>query len=98
MASIMSLAMERLREEGKSWWDLSPREQINYMDDAVARWKKLDPPWWEGTVIPTGQYRLKDSLNGRVTLQQLVTDTGGCRKRWVDCPHVSSGAPNDVGS
>ena len=53
------------------------------------------PPWWCSTVIPTGRYRLKLDPWGKPHLQQLVTDTGGRRKRWTCIVTVASGASDD---
>ena len=54
-------------------------------------------PWWSGTVCPTGSFRLKriyDIADG-VRLQQLITDTSGWQKRWVDIPTVDAWAADD---
>ena len=55
-----------------------------------------EKPWWEGTVIPTGQYRLKVIENcstGR--LQHLVRPTSGGKGRWVDIKIVAFDASDD---
>lgn len=52
-------------------------------------------PWWHGTVLPTGQYRLKEAPNGRVYLQQLVRDPSSMKRRWIRCPRVGAEVPDD---
>lgn len=53
-------------------------------------------PWWRGTVIPTGRYRLKEAPNGRVYLQELITDIGGWNRRWVERPRVGPEVSDDA--
>lgn len=53
------------------------------------------PPWWCGAVIPTGRYRLKLDPWGHPHLQQLVTDTGGVRKRWTYIATVMAQSSDD---
>lgn len=53
------------------------------------------PPWWSGTVIPTGRYRLKLDPWGHPHLQHLVTDTAGRRKRWTYIKTAKNGTSDD---
>lgn len=52
-------------------------------------------PWWHGTVCPTGRLRFKESGDGMI-LQELVTDTGGIRRRWLAIPVVTEGESDDA--
>lgn len=52
-------------------------------------------PWWVGTVCLSGNYRLKETAEGGVKLQQEVTDTGGRRRRWLDRTTVAADASDD---
>lgn len=51
--------------------------------------------WWEGTVCPTGSFRLKLDAWDRPVLQKLVRPTGGGRGRWVRIETVHNGASDD---
>jgi hypothetical protein len=77
------------------WAAKTPAEER----DAVSRMKALgiwkEDEWWHGTVIPTGHYRLKEAPNGRVYLQEWITDTNGWRGKWVKRPRVGAEASDD---
>ncbi len=53
------------------------------------------PPWWHGTVCPTGNLRVKVTLAGNYRVQQLVRPTGGGRGRWLNVPMVDAGVSDD---
>lgn len=66
--------------------------------------KQTTAPWWSGTVVPTNTYRWKclewhdirrAGCIGGMVLQQLIRDTGGGKRRWVDVPRVWHGASDD---
>jgi hypothetical protein len=63
-----------------------------------------EPPWWAGTVIPTGRYRLKmrdvplPGGAGCITmpmLQHLVRSAYGIDGRWLDVQLVERGESDD---
>jgi hypothetical protein len=51
--------------------------------------------WWEGTVVPTGRYRLRRSSWGAIYLQHLVRQTSGGRGRWITTQTLGAGASDD---
>lgn len=59
---------------------------------------KEPQPWWQGTVIPTGRYRLKKGqfMGEEFLLQHLVTDTSGRRSRWVTIELADRRASDDA--
>lgn len=70
-----------------------------------GRDSETEAPWWRGTVCPTGTYRWKAlqwhdrrraGCIGGMVLQQLITDTNGMRRRWVDVPIVSYAETDDA--
>ena len=72
--------------------DSKTRFWISQMSETAA--------WWTGTVIPTGQYRLKmreitlprdSGCTILPLLQQLVRPPGGGRGRWIDMPLIENG-------
>jgi len=63
---------------------------------AVSGMTDAERPWWHGTVCPTGRLRFKENGESGMILQEMVTDTGGMRRRWVTIPVVTAGASDDA--
>ena len=70
-------------------------------DVPVPETTETPPAWLNGTVIVTGQYRIKQGWMSDVAqshpvsiLQQLVCQIGGGRGWWMDVQIVPLDAPN----
>lgn len=61
----------------------------------MAEHETTEPPWWLGTVCPTGRLRTKVDTVGNYRLQELIRPPGGGRGRWINLPMVDAGASDD---
>lgn len=66
------------------------------MKEEIAS-RQTAAPWWHGTVIPTGRYRLKRGQwrDQEFVLQHMITDTSGHKKRWVSIELADENASDD---